>query len=333
MKQSLKRCEEWAISLKHNVFLWARLKLTFLYVLIIAFILIGFSLALYTNISKNLIDIGEETFAGPEAHQHFLHETLEATQDEILAIDLIVLIVSAGLGFLLAGYTLRPIQRSVEAQRMFSENASHELRTPLAVMKNEIEVLLHDPNPDKERIVQTLKSSVEEIDHMTRMAEDLLLLARADNKKELFLTRVDAGAIVKQVINSLKSIASLKEISLHHTLKDEFYIEGNNDALRRVFINILKNSIDHTSKGGTITVEGDYENGKCLLSFIDTGSGINEKDLPHVFERFYKGAGTSGTGLGLSIVKELVQKQNGEVVIQSEKNKGTKVILRFPHRA
>lgn len=330
MKQHWKQFVAWATSSRHNVFLWARLKLTGVYVLIIALILAGFSLVLYNSLSTNLTDVGEETFSGPEAHQNFLHETLETTEHEIMLIDLVVLVISAGIGYALAGYTLRPIQKSVEAQRVFSENASHELRTPLAVMKNDAEVLLRNQNPSKDMVHSILRSNIEEIDRMTHMAEDLLLLARSDNKRLPDLEKIDVARVAKETSKKMGEITKAKGIKMNLESEGSVHTHGNSEGIQRVLINLIQNAVDHTPESGKITIAVKKESKEVVVKVSDTGSGINEKDLPHIFERFYKGVGTSGNGLGLSIVKEIVDYHNGTIKIGSVKDKGTDVIVRFP---
>src|SRR5258708_2061664 len=137
MEQYSKQSEGSAIDSERNVFFRARLKLTGIYVTILAIILLGFSAILIQSLARNLTDANEDNFADIVTHHHFVQNTLETVRNEILLIDLLILVAAAGASYVLAGYTLRPIQRSLEAQRIFSENASHELRTPLAVMKND----------------------------------------------------------------------------------------------------------------------------------------------------------------------------------------------------
>jgi two-component system sensor histidine kinase CiaH len=313
----------------HSVFFWARLKLIAIYVCIVGIILLGFSLILFQNIGRNLNDADEGDFAGPGSHQHFVTNTLDTVGNELIFIDLIILAVSAGVSYVLAGYTLRPIQVSMEAQKKFAENASHELRTPLAVMKNDAEVLLRNPYPTKELIHATLRSNVEEIDRMTKMAEDLLLLARSENRKPVELEELDLNEVTQKVTEKMEIIAKEKGLTLNLATAASLPIQGNRGGLERVLVNLLQNSIQHTSKGGAVCVETMREDSKAVLKVTDTGAGIDEKDLPHLFERFYKGDGASGSGLGLSIVKELVDQHSGDIEIVSAKGKGTTVTVQF----
>lgn len=329
MEQPWKPFADWVTVLKKpNVFLWARLKLTGIYVLILAIVLIGFSAFLYQSLGRNLIDANEENFADQTYHEHFVNETLETVRDEILAIDLFILLLASGVSYVLAGYTLRPIQTALEAQRKFSENASHELRTPLAVVKNDMEVLLRDSHPTKETIEKTLVSSIEEIDHMTTLTEDLLAIARSENQRTDFV-RVDLGRVANDLVEKMKPMAERKGIILACASQGAAYVKGHEASLERVLMNLIQNSIEHTSKGGRITVVCKRENTKQIITVTDTGKGIDEKNMPHIFERFYKGEHGTGSGLGLAIVKEIVEKHSGVVEITSVKNQGTTATITF----
>jgi two-component system sensor histidine kinase CiaH len=313
-----------------RVFFWARLKLTGIYVGILAIILLGFSLILYQNIARNLIDASEDDFTGAVSHQHFVESTLASVRDEVVAIDIFILIVAAGVSYALAGYSLRPIQASLEAQKKFSENASHELRTPLAVIKNDAEVLLRNPSPSKEAVHATLRSSIEEIDRLSSMASDLLALARSDNHATPALQSIDVTSITGKTIEKMRPVAASRGIELVSSLGDRLSIHGDGSGLERVLMNLLQNAIEHTPKGGSISVAVSSHGSQALITVSDTGSGIEEKDLPHIFERFYKGESASGTGLGLSIVKEIVSQHQGSIGVESVVGKGTTVSLRFP---
>ncbi len=313
----------------HNVFLKARLRLTFIYVIIVAVIVIGFSLFLYQSISRNLTDANDEDFSGVESHQHLVSNTLNSVENDLIFADIIILIVSAGLSFMLAGKTLKPIQKSVEAQKAFAANASHELRTPLAVMRNDIEVFMRNQYPTKELIHKTMNSNLEEIKHMSGMVEDLLLLARSDDQLVLEHKDIDFSIVVKNVVERMKALTDSKGIKLTDNTSGQFLVRGNQRQLERVVINILQNSIDHTPSEGSIDIKVEKEGSKIMLKISDTGSGISVKDLPHIFNRFYKGNSAKGTGLGLSIVKKIIDQHRGHISVESVEGKGTTVTLTF----
>ncbi len=314
---------------EHNVFLKARLKLTTFYVVIIAIIVFGFSIFLYQSIGQNLRDARDDDFAGSEFRQHFVQNTLGSIQNELILADLVILITSAGLSFLLAGRTLKPIQQSVEAQKAFAANASHELRTPLAVMRNDIEVFMKNNYPTKELIHKTISSNLEELTHMSGIVEDLLLLARSENKITSKYKNIDFSTVVKNVVERMKPLTNNKGIKLTDEASGQFLIHGDQGQLERIVINIMQNSIDHTQSGGSIDVKVEKENSQISLLITDTGTGIAAKDLPHIFTRFYKGDFAKGTGLGLSIVKKIVDQHNAHISVESVEGKGTTVTIRF----
>jgi two-component system sensor histidine kinase CiaH len=319
---------------KPNMFLKARFKLTALYVVIVAVIIFGFSLFLYQSVRQNLIDSSEEDFAGIESHHHFIQQTLDSIQNEFIFTDLFILLLAAFLSYSLAGRTLEPIQNSVEAQKKFASNASHELRTPLAVMRNDIEVLLRNASPNKEAINATLRSNLEEIQTMSGIIESLLVLARSDNHVALPMSDIDLKQILNGVIGKVKPLADKKGVEL--TIDDTSIpnTQGNADSMRRAILNVLENGIHHTPRGGSVKVSVEKTKRNVLIKIIDTGSGISPKDLPHVFDRFYKGQSAEGdnmgTGLGLAIVKETVNQHQGTVTIESIEGKGTAVIFALP---
>ena len=315
---------------RSNVFFKARLKLTALYVLVVAVIIFGFSIFLYQSISRNLKDASDDDFADTGSHQHFVENTLGSVEEEILLADLVILLASAGISYVLAGYTLRPIQSALEAQKTFSENASHELRTPLAVMKNDIEVLLRNPSPTSDAIQATLKSNLEEIDRMTKMGKDLLVLARSERRIETDIEKIDVAMVVQKITDKISPLAAAKNISITTTLDTPLFIMGNRSALEHILLNLLQNAMQYTPQGGSVQAQLTSIKSQVVVTISDTGSGIDPKDLPHIFERFYKGESASGTGLGLSIVKELVDQHKGTIGVESVRGQGTIATVHFP---
>lgn len=308
----------------------ARIKLTVLYVLIISIIVFGFSVFLYQSIDRNLMDGNDDDFIGPNSHQHFIKNTLDSLQYELILADMIIIITSAGLSYVLAGKTLKPIQLSVEAQRVFAANASHELRTPLAVMRNDIEVLERNKNSTKDDIALTLKSNLEEIERMSGIVENLLFLARSGNTRSPESLIVDIGVLISNMSRKMQSSLRKKDISIIEKISPSIFIRGNRALLERAVLNILQNSIEHTPRGGNIEIQISKKDSNAHIEVRDSGVGISGDDLPHIFTRFYKGSVSSGSGLGLSIVKEIVGQHHGHIFIISEKDVGTTVTINFP---
>ena len=317
-------------NLGRDLFFRARLKLTALYVLFVAIIVIGFSLFLYRSVGQNLRDARDDDFADAGSHKHFVIDTLGSIENRLLFADIVILVTAAGLSFILAGKTLEPIQRSVEAQKAFAANASHELRTPLAVIRNDIEVFLRNTSQSRDLAQSTMTSNLEEVMHMSSIVEDLLFLARSDNQVVSQHISVTISDIASHVLERMRSLVENRKIHLVYRPSGSFVIQGSERSLERVILNIVQNSIDHTPTGGSISVIIEKEKSDIVLRVSDTGTGIASKDLPHVFTRFYKTGSAKGTGLGLAIVKEIVTEHRGQISIESVEGTGTTVTIHFP---
>ncbi len=333
MANPLKRFGVWVTDLRGNLFVWARIKLSALYLLIVAVIFIIYSVAIYTNVSDRAWDnpptirnLGEQTI---------YDQAVDGTRSLIFLVDGVVFVISAGLSYLLAGYTLRPIKEALTAQTAFSADASHELRTPLAVMRTGIEVLLRRKEPLSKEAQKVLRSNLEEIQSMSRMAEQLLALSRGQEPAERSFEIVEMGIVVGAIIEKFSHIASEKSIKLTTGTLERVRVRGDVWELERMLQNIIANAIAYTQKGGSVDVSLFNENNMALISVVDTGIGIAEKDIPHLFERFYKADSArmdrgSGSGLGLSIVKQIVDSYKGTITIESTVGNGTKVLVKIP---
>lgn len=333
MSRTLKPYEELVIASDRKIFLRIRRKLTAVYIGIIACILLGYNTLSYLDLRH---DIAEAKFY--EKTESELTEvpghaaTIPLLIQKIIIEDTIILTLAAWISYLFAGYTLKPVQRSLVLQKNFTGNASHELRTPLAVIKSDAEVLLRNTSPSKEMIETTLRSIIEEVDRMTTMTNDLLLLARSEGQPTIDKKTINLNEQIGIVLAKMNSLAEKEEVHLdYNSPKNTFIIQGDLSALLRVFLNLLQNAITYTPKGGTVTVAIHKDAHCAVVTVRDTGKGISLKDLPHVFERFYKGENSLGTGLGLSIVKEIIDAHQGRISVRSEEGKGVEVSVRLPY--
>jgi len=313
----------------------ARLKLTALYISIVAVILIFFSLTLFYSLSKNIRDNFEGNFSDDVTQELVIAKTTDQLQTTIFFIDLIILFVSSGLSYFLAGKTLKPIQQAMEKQKQFTADASHELRTPLAVIQTNLEVALREKEWDKEKARILIMSAIDEVKLMAKMTQDLLALSKLENKQEIYsLSRINLAQIAEQTIRKMQNIAIKNKIQLSATHSNAVFIKGDAEAVQQLITNIVGNAIKFTPAGGSVDITVGRHNAKAIIRVQDTGIGIAKEDLPHVFERFYRadkvrGHG-GGAGLGLSIAQEIVRKHNGTINIESEIGKGTLVTIVFP---
>lgn len=335
MKNYWKPFAEWVTGSRHNLFQRARLKLTGLYIGIIAVILIIFSLTLYYALAKNIQDNFEGNFLDEQAQNLVITKTTDQLQTTIFLIDLIIVFASSGLSYFLAGKTLKPIQRAMEKQRQFTADASHELRTPLAVIETNLEVALREKDWNKAKGRALVVNAIDEIKLMTKLTEELLTLSKLEGKEKIYsFKKVNIAEIVEQVTKKMQNIAMERKIQLFIERSTATFIYGDAESLERLVMNIVSNALSFTPAGGYVRLAVEQRDDKATIHVQDAGTGIAKEDLPYVFERLYRAdkarGRNGGTGLGLAIVKEIVHKHHGAINIESELGKGTLVIITFP---
>jgi len=227
------------------------------------------------------------------------------------------------------------LEKSVKKIKQFSGDVSHELRTPLTIIRGEIEVLLRKERSSDE-YQKTLKSTLEESAYLERIIDDLLFLSRIEalEKKE-FDKSVQLDEILLKVVESQELTAKKKNITLDIKMAEPTEIKGEEILLERMVTNIIDNAIRYSQPGGKVEVSLDKKEGIPFLRIQDTGIGIPEESLPSIFDRFYvvdksRFKETGGLGLGLSIVKQVADGHGAKIEVESELNKGTSFLVRFP---
>ena len=229
------------------------------------------------------------------------------------------------------------LQAAFERQRQFTSDASHEMRTPLAVMRGEIELSLR-----RERTTQdyqrTLTSNLEEILRLSRLVEDLLMLARADaGKVELQREPLELRQLCADMTDYIAPLAEQRAQTLRYVAPaTNVTINADAHRIKQLLLNLLDNAIKYTGEGGAITMSLKAENDSAILTIADTGRGIPAEDLPHVFERFFRRSAktadrtATGSGLGLSIVKWIVDAHDGHIEAHSKLGEGTTFAVQLP---
>lgn len=222
------------------------------------------------------------------------------------------------------------------ARREFVANVSHELRTPITTIKSYAETIL-DMAEEETPETGFIKVIETEADRMTRIVTDLLALSKLDNSKQTLDKKVfDLSAMVEGVVNKLKIDASNHSLELSYKSEgDTRAFFGDSDRLEQVVTNIVSNAIKYTPANGKIKVVCGSGYTEAYVRVTDNGIGIPEKDLPRIFERFYRvdkarSRESGGTGLGLAIAKELVELHGGKISIESKESKGTTVTITLP---
>ena len=227
------------------------------------------------------------------------------------------------------------LEKQVDQLRHFTADAAHELRTPLAALRGAAEVALSGQR-SAEEFRTVLAESIEEYDRLARIADDLLLLARADAGQDFIRQapfRLDVA--LHDVVDLFAPAADERGVKLALSECEAAWIDGDDGRLRQMISNLLDNAIKFTPASGSVSVMLVAANGAAELTVRDTGSGVATEHLPRVFDRFYRADRArvrkdGGAGLGLAICQTIVAAHNGSIDISSEPGDGTTVTVRLP---
>ena len=217
----------------------------------------------------------------------------------------------------------------------FVSNASHEIKTPLATMKILIESLLYQPAFDEKVTREFLGDVNQEIDRLNLVISDLLRLVQFDQMEDrLQPQNVQLDQLCQEAVKRIAPIAGKKNIAIESNLAP-FSAVGDPVKLEQVFFNIVDNAVKYTDQGGTVKVRLRPSGEWALVEISDNGIGIPQKDLPHIFDRFYRvdkarSRDTGGTGLGLSIVDKIVKMHGGRIDVTSREGEGTTFSIYLP---
>lgn len=215
----------------------------------------------------------------------------------------------------------------------FSADLAHELRTPIAILRGEAEGALTKPG-SIEQYREVIESSLEEMQRLSAMIDNLLFLARAETIGSIKRQFFDGRAAIEKVRDFYEALSQEQGVELNSEGEGQVYAEPV--LFRRALVNLITNALRFTPPGERVTVSLQYREGASEVAVADTGCGISSEHLPNVFDRFYRGdapRSSHGSGLGLSIVKSIMHIHDGTVLVQSDVGVGTVVTLRFPDRS
>lgn len=217
-----------------------------------------------------------------------------------------------------------------QAQVRLSADVSHELRTPLTAIRGNVDLLRRGATNDPAELNEALTIIDGELDRMSRIVNDLLLLSQADAGLSLRMGPVELDTIILEVYRRTQLSANGVNIHLGH--EDQAIVRGDADRLRQLLINLVTNAIKHTPSGGDITISLYRDPDWIRVIVIDTGRGIAPTALPHIFERFYQAENSNqrGSGLGLSIAQWIAKAHGGQITVTSELGKGSTFTLWLP---
>jgi heavy metal sensor kinase len=228
--------------------------------------------------------------------------------------------------------TLERLESLFETQRRFLADVSHELRTPLTAIRGNVDLIRRMGTPDPE----SLEAITSEVDRMTRMVQDLLLLAQAESGQlPMGHEIVELDTLLLQVYKQAKVLAQ-DRLDIRLGREDQARVRGDVDRLKQMLLNLVSNAIQYTPADGTITLSLTCVGDRARLTVSDTGPGIAQDALPHIFERFYRvdrsrqRTAQGGIGLGLSIAHWIARSHDGTIEVASQLGQGTTFSVWLP---
>jgi two-component system, OmpR family, sensor histidine kinase CiaH len=338
----------------------ARIKLTAWYLLIIMSISIPFSVVIYQVLKNELDrferisrfrferriyesnvfpkDVRERVFPTPVVivDPQVIQEARLRLEIILVIINGAIFIVAGGLGYLLAGRTLKPIAEMVEEQNRFISDSSHELRTPLTSLKSSMEVSLRDKNFTLKEAKTLIKESIMEVNKLQSLSDSLLQLAQYQKPSDhVVFEKIMLDDVIRQAIHKIEPLAKAKNINIQARTQP-ISLQGDKYSLVDLFVILLDNAIKYSPKGSDIGVHAKKIGETATISVKDQGIGIATPDLARIFERFYRADAArsknekGGYGLGLSIAQKITQMHGGTIQATSTLKKGSVFTVGLP---
>lgn len=343
-------------SAKTNMFYNARIKLTAWYLLIIMLVSISFSVLLYRVLTQEFERFerlqrfrierrfNQDIPPPPQFGQRFIlpvdPELIREAKNRIILMLLLintgVFFISGGLGFVLAGRTLAPIKEMVEEQNRFISDASHELRTPLTSLKTALEVNLRDKDLTLSQAKKLISENIDDVNKLQSLSDQLLKLAQFEKpKSNLHFDKINLKKVIEKSVGRMTSLSKQKKITYKTTLQN-VNVYGHEDSLIDLFVILLDNAIKYSETSGEVKIKVTLDTKFATVTLSDQGIGIGDKDIPHIFDRFYRADSArqkkdaNGYGLGLSIAKKIINQHKGTIKAKSQLGKGTEMIIQLP---
>jgi two-component system sensor histidine kinase CiaH len=330
----------------------AYIRLTLFYVLIVMVISFSFSAVLYgvsyqelgRGLNRQAKTICDADPGGPFRCSPLveLEKIRHAQLDEsrvhlifvLLYFNILILLASAILSYISAKHTLRPIEEMMEAQQRFTADASHELKTPLTAMRTEIEVALRDKGMTLADSRKLFSSNLEEINKLESLSSALLRLSKYKEEVRLEFAELELTDLIIEAYEKVESLAKEKDIKFKNKF-EAAKVKGDRASLVELFVILLDNAIKYSPKNSAISISVHKEDKHAVVEIADQGVGIDESDLPHIFDRFYRADASRtkgdkhGYGLGLAIAKSIIDLHDGKIRVSNTSKQGTTFELKF----
>jgi signal transduction histidine kinase len=329
------------------------IKLAGLYLTIMMFISLFFSISIY-ELSTQELDRGlrrtGQAFTIPIGpgfsvdvrnqlqveRENRYEEAKDRVLSRLVLINIFILVSGGIASYFFAVRTLRPIEESHEALERFTADASHELRTPITAMRSEIEVALMNPKLTLTQAKKQLSSNIEELEKLTQLSDGLLRLASIQNTGLNDLSSLNVETIIQEAIARTSKLAHKKKISLISDSGDRITARGDEPSLVEALVILLDNAIKYSVSDSQILIKAIKDKKNITIQVIDHGIGIKPSELDTIFERFYRADSSrtkqhvTGYGLGLSIAQNIARLHGGELIASSKFGKGSTFSLLLP---
>jgi len=244
----------------------------------------------------------------------------------LYVLNLIMLVFGGAFSFILARWTLEPIERNIEAQTRFVSDASHELRTPLTAIQATNEVALRRKKLTIREAREVIQSNLDDARRLQRMSS--MLLELASNQSELTLMPTALHDVISQSLTDVAAAALARNISIEDKTKNEFVMADSQSTAQALTV-LLDNAIKYSPENSTIMLESKRKRSMVWVSVSDNGPGIAKEDQRKVFNRFYRSdqarthGKNAGYGLGLEIAQKIAKSHGGSIELDSTPGKGS----------
>jgi len=246
-----------------------------------------------------------------------------------------LLLVGLG-GIFLTRQAMEPIEKSFDRLQQFTADASHEMRSPLMAIRASSQVALRYPEGMRPSDAEEFNAIMRSTERMSRLTEDLLMLARLDKKLASTWENIKLAEMLKHVVDQFQAQAVAKNLTLgYQQPNNSLVIKGNSEQILRLFINLIENAIHYTPSNGKINISASLLGSWLEIKVEDTGCGMTAEQIDHVFDRFWRSdtsrsQWTGGSGLGLAIAQSIAESYGGKITVTSQLEVGSCFIVKFP---
>jgi len=245
-----------------------------------------------------------------------------------------LILVSFG-GIFLTRQAMQPIEQSFDRLQQFTADASHELRSPLMAIKASAQVAMRYPEGMRPSDADEFRAIAEAAERMTRLTEDLLMLARMDQKLKVTWENINLTELLQHLVNQLQTQAVAKDLTLSYQPISSLMMRGNSEQILRLFTNLIENAIYYTPASGQIKILANTSGQWITINIQDTGIGIAPEQIEHIFDRFWRAdtsrsQWTGGSGLGLAIAQSIAEGHGGKISVTSQLAVGSCFTVRLP---